>query len=329
MTEGAGARSIFIVGAGQLGSRHLQALKAVDEPLAITVIDPAAAALATARERYEAVPGGSGHRVRFLQEIPDAFAPVDLAIVASNADARRAIVQRLLERGPVRCLILEKLLFDRREDYDEVPPLLRRAGVTTWVNCSMRTMPFYAAARVDFAAGPLLYTVAGSRFGLITNVIHYLDHIAYLTGELRFTLDTAGLLLPPVASKRPGFLELDGTLTARFANGCTGVFTCFPGGGLPVVVEICSPERRLICREGEGKAWVATAAAQWAWQELDAAIPYQSQMTAQVVRDILATGACDLVGLDDSVRLHLQLLEPLQQFLVAKGGAAGGRYPFT
>ena len=45
-------KKVFIIGAGQLGSRHLQALKYVKEALDISVIDPREESLSTAKERY-------------------------------------------------------------------------------------------------------------------------------------------------------------------------------------------------------------------------------------------------------------------------------------
>jgi predicted dehydrogenase len=329
MTEGAETRSIFIVGAGQLGSRHLQALKTVPISLDITVVDPSETSLRTARERYESIPGVQTHSVRYLREVPASFDPVDIAIIPSNSDMRRQIVETLLGRGTVRSMVLEKLLFDKKNDYATVEDLLRNNEVRAWVNCSMRTMPFYAGLRTLFQGTPFTYIVTGSQFGLITNAIHYIDHMAFLSGGSRFSLDTSLLHLPPIESKRKGFLELNGTLTVRFENGCSGVLTCFPDGDLPVMVEIISAGTRLISREWERKAWIARSGEGWAWKETDAVIPYQSQMTAQVVGDILTKGTCGLVPYNESMQLHLQMLEPLREFLEGRGARKQEHYPFT
>jgi ornithine cyclodeaminase/alanine dehydrogenase-like protein (mu-crystallin family) len=46
-------RQLVIVGAGNIGSRHLQALKLVKTPLKIHVIDPSMNALKISKERYD------------------------------------------------------------------------------------------------------------------------------------------------------------------------------------------------------------------------------------------------------------------------------------
>ncbi|MDT8903848.1 Gfo/Idh/MocA family oxidoreductase [Anaeroselena agilis] len=323
-------QKIYIIGAGQLGSRHLQALKHVRLPLAITVIDPSADSLAVARERYDAFATGQHiHQIEYTQHIPHSSEQIDLAIVATNANIRKEVVTEALQNNCIKYMILEKLLFQKSADFRETDRLLSEVGTTAWVNCSMRVMPFYRAAKQEIAGNKILYQVTGSQYGLVTNAIHYLDHIAYLTGALDYELDTAMLDYPPIPSKRKGYLELSGNLTARYADGSMGVITCYPGGNAPVQVEILSQNVRMIVREAEGKAWVSRAGEDWQWTEADARILYQSEMTAGLVEDILGQGTCNLTPYRDSVKVHLNLLEPLLSFLNNYTQEKSALYPFT
>lgn len=323
-------KKIYVIGAGQLGSRHLQALKSVPFPLAISVIDPSADALGIARQRYEEIaPGQYNQEVQYIQHIPSADGPIDLAIIATNANVRKEVISQLMQKNRVEYLILEKLLFQRRPDYQEVSNLLTRTGTRAWVNCPMRFMSFYRAAKQEFANDKIFYQVSGSQYGLVTNAIHYLDHIAYLTGILDFEVETALLDFPPIPSKRKGFGELNGTLTARYADGSLGVITCYPEGNAPVQVQIQSRNVRMVVRETEGKAWVARANENWQWSEADVRIPYQSEMTADVVEDILTTGTCKLTPYPDSVKIHLNMLDPLLAFLNDRATERANLYPFT
>lgn len=317
-----------IIGAGQLGSRHLQALKGVTTPLEITVVDPFEASLNIARERYDAVSTTIGHTAVFTTDIATIGNEFDIVIVPTNSNVRRKVIEELLSRAKVKYLILEKLLFQKREDYDTVEALLEEHGCKAWVNCSMRTMPFYHDMKA-MGGSPLIYVVTGSQYGLITNAIHYIDHIAYLTGCYDFELITSGLDPKPIPSKRPGFLELNGTLGARFKDGSFGIFTCFPDGTTPIHVEIHSMRGRCISRENEKKAWVAEAGKNWTWEEVIADIPFQSQMTTRVVETILQTGECALVPYKESVKLHITLLDGLLSFLNTQGEQQFDLYPFT
>lgn len=318
---------IAIIGAGQLGSRHLQALRAIDTPLEIHVVEPSATSSQVARERYEATPSAAAHRIHFYAD-PESAGPLDLAIVATNSNVRRAVVEKLLDACGARMLVLEKLLFTQHADYGAVEGRLASAGAQAWVNCPMRVMPPYERIRESLGVGPIHYRVIGSQYGLVTNAIHYLDHVVHLTGCEEFVVDTAGLDKAPIASKRPGFLELTGTLLARFSDGSRCEVTCLPTGTLPVVVEISNDRHRFIVRESEGKLWQSSLDSKWAWEERDARIPYQSEMTTGVVKQLIAGGRCPLTPYATSARTHLQLLEPLLAFVRGTDPKVSG-YPFT
>jgi hypothetical protein len=192
----------------------------------------------------------------------------------------------------------------------------------------MRVMPPYEAIRAELGRGPVHYRVTGSQFGLVTNAIHYLDHVAHLSGCTEYTLDTSGLDPAPIESKRPGYLEVNGTLAARVADGSRCEMTCWPAGTAPVVVEIFDDRRRYVVRESEGRLWKCGEASNWAWAEEEARIPYQSEMTAGVVASLLEKGDCALAPYEASARIHLALLEPLRAWL-GRAAPAGADYPFT
>lgn len=321
---------IVIIGAGQLGSRHLQALKNVQTPLDIFVVDPSAQSLKVAEERYMALENENPvkHHLSFLTELGSLDA-VDVAIIATNADVRRKVAEQLLNQTTVKYLILEKLLFNRPEDYPAMLQTIRDKKTKTWVNCSMRTMPFHAGLRNHFLNKTIQYIVNGSQYGLITNAIHYIDHMLYITGCSDFTLQTDYLDTTVIPSKRKGFLELTGTLLVKLENGSLGMLTCYPSSDSPFMVEIFSDAYRCLSRETEKIAWISSSEEKWQWQEKPSDIPFQSTMTATVVNGLLAHGQCNLAPFEESVRTHLSLLNPLLQFLNTKTGNSFDYYPFT
>lgn len=318
---------VKIVGAGQLGSRHLQALKTVKYPLHIQVIDPSESSLKVAKERYEAIPSGVEHTIAFATNFGNRDA-TDLAIIATNSDVRRQAIDRLLDVSETRFLIVEKLLFNNRQDYTYAEKRFSATGAKAWANCPMRVMPVYEQIRQEVAFGPLSYRVTGSQFGLVTNAIHYVDHAVHLSNCEEFELDTSGLDCKPVASKRAGFLELTGTLLARFADGTRCEMTCYPTGSAPVLVEIFTENRRYVVRESEGKLWRSDVNTNWTWSERAAAIPYQSQITTQVVESLLTSGDCGLTPYASSARIHRRLLDPLLELIRAQAPDVS-EYPFT
>jgi hypothetical protein len=323
--------NVIIIGAGQLGSRHLQALKSVEEKLNISVVDAFENSLKVSKERYDGinVENKFVHQVSYSTNIP-VNNDFDVAIIATSSNARRSVIENLLNKNKVRFFILEKILFNKLADYDFISSLLKEKRSKAWVNCSMRKMSFYNSIKNDLGSNrKIIYQVTGSQYGLITNSIHYIDHMASLSACSDYSLDLTNLDKEIIKSKREGFLELNGIMSIKFTNGSVGIISCNSKGNMPIVVEIKADNLRCISRESEGKAWVSYADSNWLWQEVEARIPYQSQMTTELVTELLEKGTCPLVEYDDSSHIHKQLMEPLREYLNKIINKSYDFYPFT
>ncbi len=321
-------KNVCLIGAGNIGSRHLQGLKKVTAPLNIEVVDPFKESLETARQRYQQVDSPPNHKIAFLSDLSKVSKKIDLAIVATNSNVRRKVLENLLSNSSIKYLVLEKVLFQKKQDYFDMEKLLKKRGIKTWVNFSMRTMPFYNRLKGIFK-GNIQMIVSGSQYGLITNAIHFIDYIAFITGNYDFTVDTIGLDKNPIESKRLGFLELNGTLNVHFKDGSFGSFTCYPNGNAPFIIELLSPKYRCISKESEGKAWASSNNIDWKWKETDSNIPFQSNMTNKLVEEILTKGSCPLTLYKDTSKLHITFLDSLLKFLNESTEKKYSLYPFT
>lgn len=321
-------KNVCVIGAGNIGSRHLQGLKKVKLPLSIEVVDPSSKSLEIARQRYQQIESTTNHKVSFLQNISNLSKKIDLAIVATNSDVRRLVIEKLFQRSSIKYLILEKILFQKKEDYSVIEKLLEKNGCKTWANFSMRTMPFYRDLKGKVKE-PLQMIVSGSQYGLVTNVVHFIDYIAYLTNCYDFTVNLTGLDKKLIVSKREGFMELNGTLNAYFKDGSLGSFTCYSSGETPFVIEVISSNYRCISKESERKAYVSSSKHGWNWIEVESDIPYQSDMTNLAVEEIFKKGDCVLTPYDKAVKIHIKILEPLVKFLNRYSDKSYNLYPFT
>lgn len=321
-------KNVCLIGAGNIGSRHLQGLKKVTFPLNIEVVDPFKESLATAQQRYKEIESSTNHKIVFLSKLEKISKKIDLVIIATNSNIRANIIQELLRQAEVKYLILEKLLFQKPSDYLNIQSLLKSNNVKAWVNCSMRTTPFYYNLKDIIKNKPIQYIVNGSQFGLVTNAIHYIDHMVHLTGCNEFNLDTTLLEKKPIASKRKGFLELNGTLNIHFKNGSFGSLTCYSDGNAPILVQIFCESFRCISKETEKTAWIS-GVNNWQWKQVAKTILYQSEMTNIITDQLIKKGDCNLTPYDDSMKIHLQLLEGLLNFLNQNSKKKYTIYPFT
>ena len=97
---------LVLVGAGQIGSRHLQGLgRLAVGPYELDVVEPDAMSVERAGQRLTEATGGAvegAPRVRFVPACEDLRGSYDVGIVATSSAVRRACVERLLGSVAVR-----------------------------------------------------------------------------------------------------------------------------------------------------------------------------------------------------------------------------------
>lgn len=315
--------NLLVIGAGQLGSRHLQALAMYDAPAKVFVVDPSAASLATAKERYDSVCKESSPEAFFATSLDGLPSSIDVAIVATGADVRAKVVESLLSKVRVRYAVLEKVLFQRADDYKTIGKILDQKKCVAFVNCPRRMWPFYVAMKGDLVGrGPLSVSVKGRDIGLACNGIHFVDLVAYLSGENLTSVDGSELSVGAVPAKRPGFYEVQGILAARFAGGST----------LTLESLASSPASHVIQVKAGGNAWEilegsATVTSSGATQPFET--PFQSQLTHLVINDLLRSSKCRLTSYDESRSLHQPFIASLMQHFRACSILKGDFCPIT
>jgi predicted dehydrogenase len=315
---------IVVVGAGQLGSRHLQGAAELHADARLHMVDPSDSAIEQARVRVAQSAGAEVAAAlvahRDLESLPRR---IDAAIIATTADRRFAAVARLLERARVGCLLLEKVLFQKLAEYEAMGDLLARAGTPTWVNCPRRAYPVYRGMRDWFASDALLrLEVTGGGWGLGCNGIHFIDLFAFLSGTAPTSYDTGGLAPGTVPGRRAGYVEFSGTLRAAVGERSLSL-TARHDSPLRHLLVLRSASQHVVVDEVGGKLW--------RWQangdveQAEFAIPFQSAMTGQLVRQMLTEGSCPLTPYPESAAMHV----PFVAALSGHEGQAGGECRIT
>lgn len=303
--------TLAIVGAGNLGSRHLQSLAKLKQPAAVIVIDPDQGALDRAAFRFEEM-RPTVTSATYAKSIDGIESDIDLAIVATNADIRARIVRELLSVKRVNGLLLEKVLFTKPNDYADVAGLLRDNNVKAWVNCARRAWPFYRQLRDRLESSTVReINVSGVDWGLGCNSIHMLDLVAWLSRSSSYTLNWVTLDGAVGPAKRPGFVEFTGALSGTFQDGPVFKIASWPAttaAGMPFLLQIVADDFVCIVRESEGIAWVADGRRGWEWKEIPCQVVLQSDLTHRVVEEILAEGTAPLTPYEESAALHAPML---------------------
>lgn len=299
---------IAIIGAGQLGSRHLQALAKVEEELSISVADISSAALETARSRFEEIEGHAGKQVAYITSLEALPPALDLVIIATNSLNRLEIIRTVLACTKAKYWILEKFLFPRMSDYTAMESLIETHGLDhVWVNCPRRTSDLYQSIRGQIK-GPIDMSVAGSNWGLGCNGIHFLDLFAMLTGSSQVRCVDNGMDGKVQVSKRAGYVEFTGRLSIVSDQGDSFTCTSYEDGNHPIMLRVASKDHEWAINEARKEVIHYAAADNWNAQAGTFQLLPQSVTGTAVVTDILRNGRCDLTPYRESAQLHQVLL---------------------
>lgn len=241
-------KSVILIGCGNIGFRHLQALVQLDTPIHLTIVEPNEQGWDRIRALLK--DAGDTHQFDLQARLPDNATEFALAVVATSAMHRRGVIEDLLNHHKVDTMILEKVLFQRLEDFDAVGARLDQAGVSVFVNCGRRYFEGYRALRAELSPkGPIDLLVTGNVYGLGSNAVHFLDLAEFLNGAPLTKVDTTGLLEGAITAKRAGCIELFGTLTAQLANGARVTVDCRPMGPISVETQLSVGSEGVIVNE--------------------------------------------------------------------------------
>ncbi len=310
--------TVVVIGTGNIGTRHLQAILKCEEPCDIYAVETSLAAQNKARETL----GTLCQRVFFCDSISKLPEMLDVVVVAVSSKARRQVTEELLEHRTVRYLILEKVLFPQVEDYIAVQHLLKQTGTKAWVNCVRRSWPYTRRLQDLFSQSKQVsMKVNGNMWGLACNTIHFVDWLsAIMRVNEKPTFDISQLDDEILESKRCGYVEFSGTLLATLgANTLQLISREGIRGGLSTTLEsecvTCHIEE--MGDRGENSIYNRITG-EIITENFEC--PYQSNLTNRIVSELLTKGTCALVEYDQSMEQHI----PMIQAFLKKMGATDG-----
>jgi len=324
---------IAIIGVGQLGSRHLQALTLTDLNVDIELVEPYKPMQETARERYEQMPNNPKiNSITFFDDISGLSDELDLVVVATTANVRRVVVDELLDNKKVKNIILEKVLFQHYDDYDHFTKRFDELNVNVWVNHSRRLFSFYDQFLPELKkSSQISYHVQGGEWGMACNALHFLDHLQMMQKESDSEINIDTTLLHPevIESKRKGCYEVYGTLSGNIGNGSFSL-TCTQGGVLPTTISIMADTVRIFVDEYKGIALISKKENDWKWEQYEGKIvSYQSELTGIIGDEILTNGNCSLPTYSESALLHKPFIKTIQDKIESTLGKEFGLCPIS
>lgn len=303
---------IVIIGAGQLGSRHLQGLAKSSVDISIEVVEPFEKSREVAKQRYDEIEANPKVKsIDFYGSIDQLSSEIDIVIIATNADVRSKIVQDLLSKKTVKNLVLEKVLFQSVKEYYDVEKLLNEHSTKCWVNHPRRMFPFYQALKNEIKdSEQISYMVQGGAWGLGCNGLHFIDHLAFLSDDTELKIDNDFLHPHVYEAKRANYIEFNGLLKGRIGNHIFALYS--DKEFAPTTLTITTDSLNAYIDEANGYARIARRSNDWKWEESQQKIVYfQSELTNILIEQIITIGNCDLPTYTEAMKLHIPFVQAL------------------
>jgi predicted dehydrogenase len=298
-------RSVLLCGCGNIGFRHLQALSSMDFDVDLVVVEPDTGQHDRIREQF-AASGRAGARA-LLTDIPDGRHRFDLAVIATTASVRRSVIDAVLAAHEVPVMILEKVLFQTITDLEEVGALLEAEQVVAFVNCGRRAFEGYRSLR-NSLSGRVDIVVRGSALGLASNAVHFLDLAEFLNGAQITDVDPRGLETGYREGRRPGHVEVFGTLSARLDNGARLEVTSLDTDPMSIAVHLSTSSSDIVVDELARTIRIDGSGPE----------PFRAQHVSEgsaVYADAILQGECALTPYADSARQHRHFIRALREHI--------------
>ncbi len=307
-------KNIVVIGAGNIGSRHIQALKKFTNcNLHIFVVDPNPNSIKTAKVRCNEVGHNPMVKMEFSLSISELPKKIDLAIISTTADHRLLALEDIVKNSTLDYIIFEKFLFQELSEYKTAKKILKYNEIKAWVNCWPRTTNIFKKLKKEIIPNSNNYiNVYGSNWGLASNAIHMIDLISYFFDSTNYNIEN--IINPKIRTKitSEGILskshfDLNGSIIGLFDNKPFSI-TSFDKGSIPLTIELILEDSIESIDVVNKIAYHSSLENNWISNRYKIEIPLQSESTNIHLEKILASKTCDLCDFETSSVLHSYFL---------------------
>ena len=334
-------QSLLLIGAGNIGRRHLQGILLAKNQLNIFVVEPVEVTRSLIEQAVTESGGLGQHSLQIVSSLDEIEQnDFEITIIATSADVRKKVLLDFLEKKSAKYLVLEKVLFQKNEDYKTVGKILYERKIKTFVNCTRRYFPHYQAIKKEIAGSIFMeMNVSGSNWGLACNTIHLLDLFNYFNDFTDYHFENSGIEKIIYESKRKGFIEFTGTIKTNSKDLFQFSATSNNTIGKPLIVVLKTDRTEFVINETKGEISVrniftdeilsSPSILETTGDMLEYKALPLSQSANLFVDDLLNTGNCLLTDYFISAKLHLALLKCYETFLAEMNFDFSNGIPIT
>ncbi|MFC1856972.1 hypothetical protein ACFL9U_02980 [Thermodesulfobacteriota bacterium] len=309
------SHKVLLIGCGQLGSRHLQAIARLPEISQIHVIDPNPEALALGKRRLSEI--DTVHppdNVEWHTSPDKSCHNGSLCIVATQAPGRVERIKEAAEGLGYRRFLIEKIVTQSVAEYQDLLGFSNERGMSVWVNCQLRTFDIYRHIKERLAPGePIIFSRIGGNQGLANNGAHTADLFLFLDGSNR--IEFVGARIDPVlhpSRRNPDISDLSGALYGKTAKGSDFMLAFSGFSKTSAHITVLGGKSKFMVSHFQNWAYESCEKDDWQWKPIAVKQNmHVSHTTTTFAGDILSDNRCSLPTLAECLPAHEFILTSL------------------
>lgn len=311
--------NVAIIGLGALGKRHLEAVLNSQIKFDVYCVDPNEEMLNDISEE-----NCNNHRVVKATNMGILPRKIDFAVISTSSSVRRSVFEELVEKSNVRNILFEKVLFQRKEDFEAVLYAVRQKNIRAWVNCARREHDAWKKVKREVSNWEYFeINITGNKWGIGCNGIHMLDLVSYLSDETdNLEIEKVSYIDDIIDSKRQGYKEYFGQILGHSGKCQLFTISCYDRDEASLVIEITGKKEKVIINESQRMKMTINYENGDVEKE-EFVMPFVTHTTKVIMESILSSGDCNLISFEESCLLHLKMMEPLFDYFEKKGISKG------
>ena len=291
--------NFIIIGGGNLGFRYAQGIMKLNKEFYLTIVDNNPSRLEFLKNTFAEENNSSFLNLEFLTEVCEKR-NFDLAIVSTNSDVRFKIFNKYNNNHNIKYWILEKVLTPSLKELSLFPK-----NNNIWINTFLRRLKLFSNIKDKISNDNVLIEVTGGNWGLACNAIHYIDLISWLFNKMPTSVNNDNLKKNWFPSKREGFFEINGVLLVNYPENII----------LKIKSDNSNDELKIVLKDKSNTYTYNLISGIYQVNKItkdSIPIPYQSDMTSDVINEIIETNNSSLTPINESIQMHKLFIKTMK-----------------
>jgi len=305
-------KKILIIGAGNIGKRHIQSIISDKQnSYNIHIIDTSKNFLNRISKEITEI--NNYKNIKINNNYNDLYHEYDLIIIATTSFKRELIIDFLIKKIIFKNIILEKIVFQNINSYVHYIGLFKKNKIRCWVNCPNRHYKSYNFLKNKLDNNyPMSMIVSGGNWALGSNFVHYTDLFSYFLNEKKFVIDQFCLENKIIKSKRKNFVEFNGIISIKNKYG-SFLSIVHNNTNSNVNIKINQKNFSFIFNQKNKFAYVRNRKKD-KLKKINFEIPYQSDLTKLYCRELFKYNKINLPTLEEHYSINRIIFNEIIDF---------------